>query len=87
MANRSKKEVTSHDPTQSPSEGSTIEGEPRPLTVREAGRKGGSMTAARHGAGFFQAIGRKGGSRVRELIARARAVEEREVEEREKDGE
>jgi len=31
------------------------------MTVREAGRKGGRATKARHGPGFYGSIGRKGG--------------------------
>lgn len=31
------------------------------MTVREAGRKGGRATKARHGPEFYQTIGRKGG--------------------------
>jgi len=49
----------------------------RPLTVREAGRKGGETTAERHGHAHYQAIGKKGGQRVKELIERARATDER----------
>lgn len=37
-----------------------------PMTVREAGRKGGQTTAKRHGSGFYEAIGRKGGKTVSE---------------------
>ena len=31
------------------------------MTVREAGRKGGKATKARHGPEFYETIGRKGG--------------------------
>jgi general stress protein YciG len=31
------------------------------MTVREAGRKGGRATKARHGPEFYKSIGRKGG--------------------------
>lgn len=31
------------------------------MTVREAGRKGGRATKARHGPEFYQRIGKKGG--------------------------
>jgi uncharacterized protein len=31
------------------------------MTVKEAGRRGGRTTKARHGPDFYQAIGRKGG--------------------------
>jgi general stress protein YciG len=47
----------------------------RPLTVREAGRKGGATTAERHGHDHYHAIGKKGGQRVKELIERARAAD------------
>jgi len=36
------------------------------MSVREAGRKGGTTTRARYGAEFFQAIGAKGGRTVSE---------------------
>lgn len=48
----------------------------RPLTVREAGRKGGTMTAKRYGHNHYCTIGKKGGQRVKELIERARANEQ-----------
>lgn len=35
-----------------------------PMTVQEAGRKGGSKTAATHGREFYEEIGRKGGEKV-----------------------
>jgi general stress protein YciG len=38
------------------------------MTVQEAGRKGGKKTAERHGRDFYEAIGHKGGQRVKELI-------------------
>lgn len=38
------------------------------MTVREAGRKGGEVTAKRHGPQFYEEIGRKGGQTVRRLI-------------------
>lgn len=43
-----------------------------PMTVREAGRKGGERTSETHGHDFYQQIGKKGGQRggpkVRNLI-------------------
>ena len=43
-----------------------------PMTVREAGRKGGERTSETHGHDFYQQIGKKGGQRggpkVRDLI-------------------
>src|SRR5947209_18528603 len=55
------------------------------MTVREAGRKGGLIggrkgglaVKAERGREFYQEIGRKGGQRVRELIAAGRRAEER----------
>ena len=38
------------------------------MTVREAGRKGGEVTAQRHGPQFYEEIGRKGGQKVKQLI-------------------
>jgi general stress protein YciG len=38
------------------------------MTVREAGRKGGEVTAERHGPQFYEEIGRKGGQKVKRLI-------------------
>jgi general stress protein YciG len=40
----------------------------RPMTVREAGRRGGEATSGKYGRGFYEAIGKKGGQRVRELV-------------------
>ena len=46
--------------------------EANPMTVREAGRKGGLRTSATHGHDFYQEIGHKGGlkggPKVRDLI-------------------
>ncbi len=46
--------------------------EANPMTVKEAGRKGGQRTAQTHGHDFYQNIGRKGGQKggpkVRSLI-------------------
>jgi general stress protein YciG len=36
----------------------------QPMTVKEAGRKGGLKTAATHGREFYEEIGRKGGEKV-----------------------
>jgi general stress protein YciG len=38
------------------------------MTVQEAGRRGGQRTAQTHGREFYEAIGHKGGQRVKELI-------------------
>ena len=42
------------------------------MTVAEAGRRGGATTAQRHGPEFYEQIGKKGGQKVAELIARGR---------------
>lgn len=46
--------------------------EQNPMTVGEAGRKGGQRTARTHGHDFYQNIGHKGGvkggPKVRDLI-------------------
>jgi general stress protein YciG len=39
------------------------------MTVQEAGRKGGEAVLHERGPEFFSQIGRKGGQKVRELIA------------------
>lgn len=39
----------------------------QPISVREAGARGGRSTLEHRGAGFFQEIGRKGGRRTAEL--------------------
>src|SRR3954471_9139207 len=54
------------------------------MTVREAGRKGGLIGGRKGGLAvkssrgreFYQEIGRKGGQRVRDLIAAGRRTEE-----------
>ena len=40
-----------------------------PITVRQAGRRGGEATSRRHGRCFYQTIGSKGGKRTKELYA------------------
>ena len=49
-----------------------------PITVREAGRKGGLRTSETHGHDFYQAIGHKGGlkggPKVRDLIQAGKEV-------------
>ena len=55
------------------------------MTVREAGRKGGLIggrkgglaVKAERGREFYQEIGRKGGQRVRDLIAAGKKTEQR----------
>jgi uncharacterized protein len=48
--------------------GNSVVEKARPMTVREAGRKGGETTAQRHGPAFYEEIGRKGGQKVKQLI-------------------
>ena len=36
------------------------------MTVKEAGRKGGRQTKARHGEDFYKQIGKKGGETTKE---------------------
>ena len=45
------------------------------ISVKEAGRRGGSTTKARYGHEFYEKIGHKGGQKVKELIERAKASE------------
>jgi general stress protein YciG len=40
------------------------ESKPEPMSVRDAGRKGGRATRARYGPEFFAQIGQKGGKAV-----------------------
>jgi len=47
---------------------------PGGMTVAEAGRLGGEATRDAHGIEFYEKIGKKGGERVRELIAAARRL-------------
>src|SRR4030095_2280756 len=44
------------------------------MTVREAGRKGGEVTAQRHGPQFYEEIGRKGGQKVKQLIEQGKRL-------------
>lgn len=46
------------------------------MTVREAGRKGGEVTARRHGPQFYEEIGRKGGQKVKELIEQGKRAQQ-----------
>jgi uncharacterized protein len=46
------------------------------MTVREAGRKGGEVTAQRHGPQFYEQIGRKGGQKVKELIEQGKRAQQ-----------
>jgi general stress protein YciG len=41
----------------------------KPITVAEAGRKGGTKVREKYGHQFYEEIGRKGGNRVKALIA------------------
>jgi len=46
------------------------------MSVRDAGRKGGEVTAQRHGPQFYQEIGKKGGQKVKELIEQGKRSEQ-----------
>ena len=46
------------------------------MTVREAGRKGGEVTAQRHGPQFYEEIGRKGGQKVKQLIEQGKRAQQ-----------
>jgi uncharacterized protein len=46
------------------------------MTVREAGRKGGEVTAQRHGPHFYEEIGRKGGQKVKQLIEQGKRAQQ-----------
>ena len=48
------------------------------MTVQEAGRRGGAATKARYGPEFYEEIGRKGGSKVKSLLAEGRRLAEAE---------
>ncbi len=45
------------------------------MTVKEAGRKGGEVTAQRHGPRFYEEIGRKGGQKVKQLIEQGKRAQ------------
>ena len=49
------------------------------ISVREAGRRGGTATSQTHGHEFYSEIGHKGGQRVKELIQRAEEMENRQM--------
>lgn len=49
------------------------------MTVTEAGQKGGLQTSKGHNYEFYQKIGRKGGQRMKELIAKGLEAEKKEV--------
>ena len=40
------------------------------------GKKGGNTTKQRYGEGYYEAIGKKGGQKVRELIAAGKKAQE-----------
>ncbi len=40
------------------------------MTVREAGRRGGTTTRQRHGEGFYKSIGKKGGDTTKKRHGR-----------------
>lgn len=48
---------------------------PTTMTKREAGRRGGEVTAQRYGPQFYEEIGRKGGQKTKKLIEDGKKVE------------
>jgi general stress protein YciG len=52
-----------------------LKSEERPLTCREAGRRGGTKTKERHGPEHYRRIGEIGGQKIKRLIEQARALE------------
>jgi general stress protein YciG len=48
---------------------------PKPMTVAEAGRRGGNATKAKHGPDHYKQIGHLGGQKLREMIERAKRTE------------
>lgn len=49
---------------------------PEPISVREAGRKGGERTSEKYGPQFYEEIGRLGAKRVQELVRRGKRAED-----------
>ncbi len=47
------------------------------ISVREAGRRGGTTTKERHGPEFYREIGHKGGQKVRDLVKKGEESEEK----------
>lgn len=45
------------------------------MSVSEAGKKGGEVTKARYGEGYYESIGKRGGQKVRELIEKGKNAE------------
>jgi hypothetical protein len=45
------------------------------LPCRQAGKRGGKATQAKHGEAHYQAISKKGNKRLAELMAKGRAEE------------
>jgi hypothetical protein len=46
------------------------------MTVKEAGKKGGDTTKQRYGDSYYESIGKKGGNKVKELIALGKQLKE-----------
>lgn len=47
-----------------------------PMTVQEAGRKGGEAVKEKYGPSFYKEIGHAGGQRVKQLIDQAKRGED-----------
>ena len=47
----------------------------QPISVQDAGRKGGRKTADTYGSKHYQTIGKKGGDRTSELVRLGREAE------------
>ncbi len=42
------------------------------MTVQQAGKKGGKTTSQRYGPEFYEAIGKKGGQKVHDLVEKGK---------------
>ncbi len=73
MSNNKQKGERKAEPTEKPT-----------ISVQEAGRRGGTKTAETHGREFYEAIGKKGGQRIKELIELGRQVKEGQTPKKQK---
>lgn len=58
--------------------------EDRPMTVREAGRRGGLKRLEKIGPEGFAKMGKKGGRRLKELIELGKKAQEKEAEQQQR---